>query len=317
MHATRIAAFCAACRWRAGSARRTTRPKRSRRGTCRSTPRRRSICGTLRARGAAESRHRPTLAVATKGIERGTLVADDDGDRRENSPDAPSSASRGRASRSKSSRASRRQSSRRRTSPTRRGRRAEALSSGSFRVYTHDDVIGVELGGALKNVMAVATGIVEGVGVGLQLARGDHHARPARDDSARRRARCARVHLCRTRRARRSRTHVHRRAESQSRHRHRAGAGCVARGGARRKGDRCRGRRRPRRAHSSSPRSTTSTCRSCKWCIAFCSRATRRRMPCPSSWRVNFDRSKTYDPSANRDERIRSRNSSRSAKCAT
>jgi glycerol-3-phosphate dehydrogenase (NAD(P)+) len=42
-----------------------------------------------------------------------------------------------------------------------------ALSSASFRVYTHDDVIGVELGGALKNVMAVATGIVEGVGLGF------------------------------------------------------------------------------------------------------------------------------------------------------
>lgn len=42
----------------------------------------------------------------------------------------------------------------------------DALSSASFRVYTHDDLIGVELGGALKNVMAVATGIVEGVGLG-------------------------------------------------------------------------------------------------------------------------------------------------------
>lgn len=42
-----------------------------------------------------------------------------------------------------------------------------ALSSASFRVYTHDDVVGVELGGALKNVMAVATGIVEGVGLGF------------------------------------------------------------------------------------------------------------------------------------------------------
>jgi glycerol-3-phosphate dehydrogenase (NAD(P)+) len=41
------------------------------------------------------------------------------------------------------------------------------LSSSSFRVYTHDDLIGVELGGALKNVMAVATGIVEGVGLGF------------------------------------------------------------------------------------------------------------------------------------------------------
>lgn len=40
------------------------------------------------------------------------------------------------------------------------------MSSNSFRVYTNDDLIGVELGGALKNVMAVATGIVEGVGLG-------------------------------------------------------------------------------------------------------------------------------------------------------
>ena len=42
-----------------------------------------------------------------------------------------------------------------------------ALSSSSFRVYTNDDVTGVEVGGALKNVMAVATGIAEGVGLGL------------------------------------------------------------------------------------------------------------------------------------------------------
>lgn len=42
----------------------------------------------------------------------------------------------------------------------------EALSSQTFRVYTHDDLIGVELGGSLKNVMAVATGIAEGVGLG-------------------------------------------------------------------------------------------------------------------------------------------------------
>ena len=42
----------------------------------------------------------------------------------------------------------------------------EAFASPTFRVYTNDDVIGVELGGALKNVMAIATGIVEGVGLG-------------------------------------------------------------------------------------------------------------------------------------------------------
>src|SRR3982750_4212765 len=43
----------------------------------------------------------------------------------------------------------------------------QALSNATFRVYTQRDVIGVELGGALKNVMAVATGIVEGVGLGF------------------------------------------------------------------------------------------------------------------------------------------------------
>jgi glycerol-3-phosphate dehydrogenase (NAD(P)+) len=40
------------------------------------------------------------------------------------------------------------------------------LSGRAFRVYTNDDVVGVELGGSLKNVMAVATGIVEGCGLG-------------------------------------------------------------------------------------------------------------------------------------------------------
>ncbi|HEY0931246.1 MAG TPA: NAD(P)H-dependent glycerol-3-phosphate dehydrogenase [Gemmatimonas sp.] len=41
------------------------------------------------------------------------------------------------------------------------------MSAPEFRVYTSDDVIGVELGGALKNVMAVATGILEGLGMGF------------------------------------------------------------------------------------------------------------------------------------------------------
>jgi glycerol-3-phosphate dehydrogenase (NAD(P)+) len=48
----------------------------------------------------------------------------------------------------------------------------EALSSATFRVYTHDDVTGVELAGALKNVMAVACGIIEGVGLGFNSRAG-------------------------------------------------------------------------------------------------------------------------------------------------
>jgi glycerol-3-phosphate dehydrogenase (NAD(P)+) len=42
-----------------------------------------------------------------------------------------------------------------------------ALSTSAFRVYTQSDVIGVELGGALKNVMAVATGIADGLQLGF------------------------------------------------------------------------------------------------------------------------------------------------------
>jgi glycerol-3-phosphate dehydrogenase (NAD(P)+) len=42
----------------------------------------------------------------------------------------------------------------------------EALSGPALRLYTNDDLIGVELGGALKNVIAIATGIVAGLGLG-------------------------------------------------------------------------------------------------------------------------------------------------------
>jgi len=40
------------------------------------------------------------------------------------------------------------------------------FSSNSLRLYTNDDVIGVELGGALKNVIAIASGVVVGLGLG-------------------------------------------------------------------------------------------------------------------------------------------------------
>jgi glycerol-3-phosphate dehydrogenase (NAD(P)+) len=43
---------------------------------------------------------------------------------------------------------------------------AASLSLPTFRIYASDDVIGVELGGALKNVLAIACGITDGRGLG-------------------------------------------------------------------------------------------------------------------------------------------------------
>jgi glycerol-3-phosphate dehydrogenase (NAD(P)+) len=40
------------------------------------------------------------------------------------------------------------------------------LSSNVLRIYTNDDVVGVELGGAVKNVVAIASGVVRGLGFG-------------------------------------------------------------------------------------------------------------------------------------------------------
>jgi len=41
------------------------------------------------------------------------------------------------------------------------------FSTNYFRVYVHDDIIGVELGGALKNVVAIATGMIDGMELGM------------------------------------------------------------------------------------------------------------------------------------------------------
>ena len=50
--------------------------------------------------------------------------------------------------------------------PAASSRAAEALHGGFFRVYDTDDVVGVELGAALKNVIAVACGVSDGAGLG-------------------------------------------------------------------------------------------------------------------------------------------------------
>jgi glycerol-3-phosphate dehydrogenase (NAD(P)+) len=44
---------------------------------------------------------------------------------------------------------------------------AQALHGPVLRVYSHDDVVGVEVGGAVKNVIAIAAGVCDGLGLGL------------------------------------------------------------------------------------------------------------------------------------------------------
>ncbi len=42
----------------------------------------------------------------------------------------------------------------------------EIFNTDRFRVYTNDDITGVELGGALKNIIALGAGISDGMGFG-------------------------------------------------------------------------------------------------------------------------------------------------------
>jgi glycerol-3-phosphate dehydrogenase (NAD(P)+) len=48
-----------------------------------------------------------------------------------------------------------------------RERVVSVVHGGSIRVYACDDLVGVEVGGAVKNVLAIATGVSDGLGLGL------------------------------------------------------------------------------------------------------------------------------------------------------
>jgi glycerol-3-phosphate dehydrogenase (NAD(P)+) len=52
------------------------------------------------------------------------------------------------------------------TDPEYSARMAALLHGGNFRAYTSDDIVGAELGGSLKNVLAIAVGICDGMGLG-------------------------------------------------------------------------------------------------------------------------------------------------------
>ena len=45
----------------------------------------------------------------------------------------------------------------------------ELFATSYFRVYTHDDIIGVQLGGSMKNYIAIAAGMIDGAGIGLNI----------------------------------------------------------------------------------------------------------------------------------------------------
>lgn len=55
----------------------------------------------------------------------------------------------------------------------------DALHSDALRVYTTDDIVGVEVGGALKNVLAIATGMLDGLAAGGQAGQPGLNARAA------------------------------------------------------------------------------------------------------------------------------------------
>ena len=65
----------------------------------------------------------------------------------------------------------------------------DVCHSPAFRPYTSVDVLGCELGGAYKNVVALAVGMAVGLGLRRQHHRLGDHPRPGRDRPARDRAR--------------------------------------------------------------------------------------------------------------------------------
>jgi glycerol-3-phosphate dehydrogenase (NAD(P)+) len=59
-----------------------------------------------------------------------------------------------------------RQTERQQNSPSIADHIQAEFAGPSFRIYTNDDVLGVELAGAMKNVMAIAAGACQGLGLG-------------------------------------------------------------------------------------------------------------------------------------------------------
>ena len=128
---------------------------------------RRTDCARVVARPRRTFRPDAMLVSATKGIETDTLQrmseVIDGGDR---TAGIRSSCCRGRALPRRSRGGCRRRSSRRPSDQQRRAAVQDEFRGPSFRLYGSDDVVGVEIGAALKNIIAIAAGVVESLGLG-------------------------------------------------------------------------------------------------------------------------------------------------------
>ena len=125
------------------------------------------------------------VVSATKGLEEALAAADVRGGRRRSAARRRRSpCSRVRASRRSSRASCRRRSSSRRRRAARSEHVQEEFRSDALRLYGSTDVVGVEIGGALKNIIAIAAGRRRRPRPRPQRARRADHARARRDHAA-------------------------------------------------------------------------------------------------------------------------------------
>ena len=160
----------------------------------------------------------------------------------------------------------------------------ECFRGPSLRLYGSDDVAGVEIGGALKNVIAIAAGVVEGLGLGHNsmaalITRGlAEISRLAGAEGGRRET------LVGIERTGRSRADVHRRSEPESPRRDRVGRRAASWTTCSRACAWSPKASAPRAPRLRSVRVTGSSCRSLRRCLPCSRGADRRSRPSRSSW---------------------------------